>query len=369
MINDPQFQVYAKKLRDAFPVWTAIRKDPEAIGAQFLSVAGISLDDVVWILNYAYEQQYIGTADIDQTDLVYKALIPNSLNKQSVFRVESGANVLTASPSMLAFLSQNIFSGVYGSIQSNSTYVIDFTYKTIYVHDIYTGSLSLTVTDNQGIELAPEVLTLLPHQVWNFFDEFGLLLALPRLSNEHNLDYKTRLLDVFKRKPSSTYQGLMNAIGRELDLIRHITWPDGGVALHLAHNRIPLDTILVDDESYPTDHLTYDSDGRVVLLSNPLFNGVSRKVSYISGVELHELHNKSDVLFQHELFQIDGSATALLQYYVGIISNRVPIKWGEWKWNQGFWDVSNVEMSGYGYIPNFYDARFSGWKSYVPKEG
>jgi hypothetical protein len=368
MINDPQFKVYTKKLRDAFPTWTAIRKDPEAIGSQFLGVMGVSLDDIEWILNYAYEQQYIGTADMSQTDLVYKALIPSSLNPQSIFRIQSNSTILTLASSMLAFLSQNIFSGIYDSIQNNSTYSIDFNNKAIYVHEIYSEALTLTVID-QGIELAPQALTLVPHQVWNFFDEFGLLLALPRLANERNLQYKNRLLDVFKRPPSSTYQGLMNAIGRELDLIRHITWPNGGVALHLVHNRIPLDTILVDEEPYPLDRFTYDSDGRVVLLPNPLFNGVPRKVSYISGVELHELHNKSDTLFQHELFQIDGSATALLQYYVGIISNKVPIKWGQWRWNQGFWDVSNVEMSGYGYIPGFYDARFLGWKSYIPREG
>ena len=57
-----------------------------------------------------------------------------------------------------------------------------------------------------------------PHQMFNELDKFGLLLGLDRLSNERNLEYKERLLDVFANRADSTTRGLINGITRELGL-------------------------------------------------------------------------------------------------------------------------------------------------------
>ena len=54
--------------------------------------------------------------------------------------------------------------------------------------------------------------------VYNEFDSFGLLLGLERLPSERNPEYKKRLLDVFTRRASSTYLGLLNGMTRELGL-------------------------------------------------------------------------------------------------------------------------------------------------------
>lgn len=53
---------------------------------------------------------------------------------------------------------------------------------------------------------------------FNELDSFGVLLGLERLPEEPNRDYKRRLLDVFTRRASSTYTGLINGITRELGL-------------------------------------------------------------------------------------------------------------------------------------------------------
>jgi hypothetical protein len=57
-----------------------------------------------------------------------------------------------------------------------------------------------------------------PSPVFNEFDYFGTLLGLKRLPEEKNDKYKTRLLDVFTHRASSTYTGLVNGITRELGL-------------------------------------------------------------------------------------------------------------------------------------------------------
>lgn len=74
------------------------------------------------------------------------------------------------------------------------------------------------------------------HQVFNEFDRHGLLLGLPRLEGEENSLYKQRLLDVMINRASSTYQGLINGITRELGLsitevIRIVPVTSGGITL------------------------------------------------------------------------------------------------------------------------------------------
>lgn len=71
-----------------------------------------------------------------------------------------------------------------------------------------TASLSLTITFTG--------LTQFAHQVLNSFDEFGLLLSLPRLPGEKNLFYRNRLSDVNFRPSDTTVRGFANGVSREL---------------------------------------------------------------------------------------------------------------------------------------------------------
>lgn len=59
---------------------------------------------------------------------------------------------------------------------------------------------------------------LTPHSVFNEYDSQGLLLGLPRILEEKNPAYKSRLLDIFVHRSSSTRQGLIFGITRELGL-------------------------------------------------------------------------------------------------------------------------------------------------------
>jgi len=59
--------------------------------------------------------------------------------------------------------------------------------------------------------------------IFNTFDEHGVLVGLERLRGEKNKDYKQRLMDVGVNRASSTYTGLMNGINRELGLTPYDT--------------------------------------------------------------------------------------------------------------------------------------------------
>jgi hypothetical protein len=82
-------------------------------------------------------------------------------------------------------------------------------------------------------------LTLTPtsYHVFNEFDNFGLLIGLPRIEDETNAEYKKRLLDVFVHRSDSTYLGLIFGITRELGLsLKQI----GTISTLLDSNDVPL---------------------------------------------------------------------------------------------------------------------------------
>lgn len=54
--------------------------------------------------------------------------------------------------------------------------------------------------------------------IWNAFDEHGLLMSLERLAGERLADYKRRILDVQAHRANSTYLGLIYGITREFGL-------------------------------------------------------------------------------------------------------------------------------------------------------
>jgi hypothetical protein len=77
-----------------------------------------------------------------------------------------------------------------------------------------TGNLNLTLNINE-IDI---VGTPTQSSVFNQFDDFGLLLSIDRLPEEHTVAYKQRLMDVFTHRANSTYLGMIYGVTRELGL-------------------------------------------------------------------------------------------------------------------------------------------------------
>lgn len=372
MTEKERFDHYLSLLQSAFPEWSKVHKDRTSIGAQFLSVIGLTFAEIDWLLDYAERQRYIQTADLNQADVIYKAYIPNSLTNKMNFQITGGGYVLEKMEDPIKFLT------LYhepNPVYYKNLCCIDYENKMLYVYHTYdddrkfpNGHVTLSFRGEDAEVLHEEKLPLHLHHVWNFFDEFGLLLHLPRLYGERNKEYKERILDVFRRPANATKKGLLNGMARELGLATEQVWYDGQYDLILKGDQINFHSLTVDDQPVPLDRIDQKETGEWFLKGDPRNLGKKQVVRFYSGVTIHELHDHSDYAFQRELFDIDGTAKPLLEYYVNIIENQIPTKWGKWRWDEGFWDTSAMEVNGVGYLPSVFDGQFKGWENYQPKE-
>lgn len=359
---------FLKQIQSKLPTWFRMRKDPSSIGAQFLNVMSLSFDDIQEILDTFYNNQYLYSSDISQVDIIYKAILPASISKDSNIKIKSESIFLEEATSLERFLTSLTTDKLnHYEIYYNNPYYIDYDKHLIYVRYPYQksssypdGKINLYFYSSNEKLLFEQVLKLNIHQVWNSFDEFGILLNTPRLYGEVNLSYKKRLLDVFKHPGNSSKQGIYNHIGRSLKLSREKIWIDGSKDMILEEPRIYIHTVEVDGEKWDEDLTYIDIENRLVLLGNPLYEGKIRKINYISNLSIHELHDKDDVEFQQDLFDIDGIQKPMLEYYIDVIHKNIPIEWDRFLWGTGQWQDENTEIKDVT-IPRFFDAKIDGW--------
>lgn len=359
-----QFAQSTQKLLDKLPSWFKMRKDPESTGAQFLNVIGLSLDEVEHILDYALQQYYINTTDINVIDIVYKAKLPEVLTDYVTVFYSNEIQLQPVATLLQFFTGLKTDKIKIDEIYYDNPYIIDNELKTLYVRKPYGGQIQMIVTNKAGKKILITDLELSLHHIWNFFDEFGLMLGVSRLYGEINVDYKERILDVFRRPSSGAKEGLINGIARELGLVIKHTWVNGAVDFVIQEQQVLKDTIKVDNESIDSSTILYNRNGFMFLSSALEYKNISRDVSYIVGIEINELHDKSNTKFQNELFTIDKMATPVLQYYINTIVNRVPVTWDRFIWNESFWNIADADINGYGYIPVYFDADIKGWRNF-----
>ena len=85
---DLTFARHTNAILNALPHWFKIRKDSkDSIGARFLNICGLELDDARYVIDYAYRQCYIETVDIAQVDFCYKTIIPMPLKVKDITMV------------------------------------------------------------------------------------------------------------------------------------------------------------------------------------------------------------------------------------------------------------------------------------------
>lgn len=362
---DFQFAKYTKLILNALPHWFKMRKgSAESLGARFLNVTGIELDDVRYILDYAYEQTRIIDADIDQVDFCYKAIIPMP------FKVSDITNVIAYGAGLKKAANLKEFFGIDQNIRTKNlnamnTWFADEVRNIVYVRNKFNvdanfadGCLEYIINGKSYQQ------SLIPHHVWNFFDEFGLLLSCPRIQEESNIEYKKRILDVFKNPSNSSKDGLINGIVRELSLRRNLAWDEPTKDLELTDAMIVLNSIKVDGEFFDLDRIFITESETILLKSDSLDTAKTHEVTYAYGLEMHKLWNQEDIKLQNELFTIDHKPKLELQHYIDQMNAECPIFWNNFKWNEHYWDPNNYEVSGYGTIPTLYDGSIRGFKNY-----
>lgn len=362
---DLTFARHTNAILNALPYWFQIRKhSKDSIGARFLNISGLELDDARYVIEYAYKQCYIETADITQVDFCYKSIIPMPLKVSDIDTVFANNTGLIKAKNLKQFfgVDQNGIRDVV--LHSFEFYYVDEKRNIIYVRqkfnaDAVNDNGKITITMKDGSQYT---VPLMPHQVWNFFDELGALVSCPRLFEEPNVEYKKRILDVFENPAGASKPGLINGIGRELATRRNLIWTDTTRDLELEDAMIVLNSITIDEQPVDTSKTFLSTAGTVVIKAYNTDKPV--KVSYVYGLEMHQLHNREDVKLYNELFTIEGKPKSRLKHYIEILNSESPIFWDHFHWNEHYWDQNEADVSGVGYIPHLYDGSIHGFKSY-----
>ena len=365
-MDQKRFAVYTEAILKKLPYWFKVRKNSkDSIGAKFLDVIGLSLDDIRFMLDYAYAQTYIDTADINQVDILYRAELHDSIDVSRISGVHHSMGGLAKAETLPEFMGASPEELRDPMIYDKPYYFIDSERKLLYVHQPYYKNMEhkhgrITIIYNYIHYEYP----LQMHHLWNFFDEFGMLLNCPRLHGEKNVDYKKRILDVFKNVANSSKRGFLNGLARELGMRQYVTWEDGSQDLIIEDKMIVLNEIQIDGEKVPLDKVFINKDDNIVLLGDYKYKDVVRTVEYVSGVEMHQLSNRDDIPLFNELVKVDGTATDLLKYYTDRLKTLAPISWGYFVWNESYWDIAEEENGGLAFIPNLRDSKIKGFKKY-----
>ena len=364
-MSELKFAKYTNLILNALPHWFKMRKgSADSIGARFLNIVGLKLDDMRFVLDYAYKQCYMNTIDIDQVDFCYKAIIPMPLKAGDITSVIAYGAGLKKANNLKEFfgIDQNIKTK---NLNALNTYFVDEKRNIVYVRKkfnvdaMYSNGYIEFEINNQIYKQE-----LIPHHVWNFFDEFGLLLCCPRIPEEPNVEYKKRIEDVFKNPANASRNGLINGIARELGLRRNLMWKNPKLDLELTDAMIVLNSIKVNGEYFDLSKIFITESGTVMLKGNPDTDLSIVDVTYAYGLEMHKLWNKDDTKLQNEIFTIDNKPKSELKHYIDIMNAECPIFWNNFKWNEHYWDPNNYETSGYGTIPTLMNGSIKGFKNY-----
>ena len=393
---DTSFAVHTNIILDMLPYWFDMRKDSkESNGAHFLNVSGLELDDVLYAIEYAYRQCYIATCDMDQVDFCYKSIIPMPLKVADIKKVTANRITLIKAENIKQFFGVDQKGMRDVQLHSFDFYYTDDARNIIYVRNKFNID---SINENGKITIAYEdgseyTFPLIPHQVWNFFDELGALMSCPRIFEEPNISYKERILDVFRNKASSSKNGLINGIARELGLRRNVIWPNTTHDLELMDPMIVLNSIKVGDVYADLKNI-YISEKGTVLVKATAYDIGPINVSYVHGLQMHQFYKArktdkipTDILlgestktvdkaYEHypdmhlanEMFTVEGGPKPTLNTYINILEQESPIFWDHFHWNEHYWDMNEEDVSGVGFIPNLYDGSIKGFKKYKNKK-
>lgn len=369
------FEETTRRILKRLPTWFKMRRNPVgSVGAYFLNVIGLELSDIESLLEYASNQTHVATLDKDQLSQIYKIKLPEDTLSKDRFAITGDGVVLERCDSLAYFLKPPYFMSEEEMIYHNNLFLIDYEERIIYTRKSFTsipknkyGAIKVYIfRDGAEEPWYEQEIPLQPHSLWNFFDEFGMLFDLKRLKDESNVAFKERILDVFQNKSSSTKEGLLNGIARELGIRKNVVWSDTTKDLIIKDRMVVCNYIKLNGVSLPITKVWIDGDDNIVIKGDKDYPENS-KITYVTGIEMHSLNNKKDRSLQNQLFSSNGLATTLLLQYVSRIKGEIPIEWNSFKWNEGYWDANLPENGGVAFVPAIMDASISKFKDYKTK--
>lgn len=299
----------SRQVLNQFPEWMAMADvptegatpelaTPTSLGGSFLNaISGEWLDDIRRKLSYRNFQQYITTADQTQMAWAWKS----SKLPRYIKSIQGDGVELARTATREEFKA---------AINDDACY-IDFNNDNLYTTKKYNSLIIDEEEFNQE-----------PHHIWNYFDEIGLFVDLPRLRLEGNDEYAIRILDVYRNRGGVGVEQLKLALRRELSLWQYF----GQNAIEGA-----------------TPAATPDSD----------FVGATPNILDIS--DLEQLNDPTDPL---RYFDPDGMPTERFVEWVQELSTKYPTTWDRFHWGEAVWDVAGPDYVGYSVLPSRLDGSF-----------
>lgn len=302
----------SRKMLDEFPEWMTLSELPEesatpematptSIGGSFLNaVASEWLDDIRRELSYRDFQKYIDTVDLDQMAWAWRS----SKLPQYILSIQGDGVELARTANQEEFRA---------AIDDDACY-IDYESGNLYTTKLYGA---LLVNGEQYDQVA--------HQMWNYLDEIGLFVDLPRLHLESNGEYQVRVLDVYRNRGGVGVEQLKAALRRELSLWKY--FDETGEEVDFA-------------AATPAESATPDSDYPYALPE--MF-------------EMEDLEAMNDPSDPRRYFDPDGMPTYRFVELVERLSREYPTTWGRFSWGEAMWDQAGKDYAGYNVIPYRYD--------------
>jgi len=355
-INYP-YSDKTQEMFDYLPSWMEMAKEKESSAQQFMNFFGLKFEEMDEILEELLNNRILVTNSTEQPDIIYKIDLPSIYIESSEVEIKGAGRILEEKNELKEFYN------------TDDSYIIDTEKNIAYIRNSYggedTGKVNVSIYNKSELVFEEEI-ELRVHHVWNSLDEFGLLLNLPRNHNEDNVSYKKRLLNVFRYLPNSTKSGLTYGISNSLELIKTIEWPNDDVAIEIQGTQILKSTIKVNGKNVEEENITKLDNDRYKI--DPVNTGSESIVTYICGVELHSLSDKKDEKFQNQLYKTNKTATNKLKYYVNRITDDIPIMWGSFLWDRGWWDPAEKNLFGIDFLPSIWDPNVENWKYFEEDE-
>lgn len=280
-----------RRILDQFPEWMAVRelsnrsdvpelREPESLGGKVINaLSGRWLDDIESELIWRDYQRFIATVDLTQMAWAWKSTLPDGV---PVWSITGDGVELARAMNLEEF---------YSSSEDDVCLIED---DVVYVAKKY-GVLAVN-----GAPLPQE-----PHHTWNYLDELGMVVDLPRLRLEDNATYQLRILDVHRNPGGVGVDTIKKALRRELNLWKYMATPN------------------IVDSNY---------DG-----------------AYPELVEISDIENDP------KYFAPDGLPTEDFERLVAKLSREYPTTWGRFRWGKMIWDLGGPNNEGYGILPYRYD--------------
>lgn len=207
---------FTKDMMSMLPEWMKMARDENSVGAQFLDTFGVEFQDIENMLSDFQNNFFIGTANVDMIDIVFKFPVAN----ENIFNIDGLTHVTISKNGEMKTVLDAVNLRRFYDRYSEPMFIADIEEGYVYIR--------YDLDDLENMENAFDYIEIngekhfdyMIHHIWNPFDEFAYLLGIERLYKERNATLKERILDVFRNPANSTRQGIINGMARELGLAK-----------------------------------------------------------------------------------------------------------------------------------------------------